>query len=137
MLGLINIVPVPVHPQCEVCSQTSAHKHGCDLDADTCNHDIVSDIDQIGRLGRRDTTTCGLSKDTHDVAADEDPSVEMRLKLRVFRSVMQYQVFEREIHARRHEGRTQDQTYNLDLEARLRPGVVVHDDAASISYTLA
>lgn len=135
MLGLIRVVSVAIDSQSKVEGEKSAYGHCGYLEADAGNHDVITNIDERDGFGSGNTTTSGLQEDAEGVAADEDPSVEMRLELRIFRSVVEDQMLEGEVDAGGQEGWTQNQAHNLYLESCLRPWIVMHDDSAAVADT--
>ena len=119
----------------EVGSDETAESHGGDLDADTSDHDRVSDLDQLDLFASGDTTSSGLNEDTRCIGGDEDPGVETRLQSRILRAEVDDQMLNRKVDSGGEKRGRQNETDNLNLEACLTPGVVVHDQSSNVTDT--
>lgn len=94
-----SVSSIPQHFQSKVGRQNTANGHRRDLDADTCDHDVCADIHKICRFGRSNTSTGSLRQNAHDIGRDENPCVKVRLKFRVFRSIVDDEMFHRKVDA--------------------------------------
>lgn len=119
----------------EVGSDETANSHGSDLDADTSNHDRVSGLDQLDLLASGDTTSSSLNENTGCIGGDEDPGVEAGLQSGILRAKVDDQMLNREVDSSGEEGGRQNKTDDLNLEACLAPGVIVHDQSSDVTDT--
>lgn len=122
------------HSEVEVKCEHPTCDHGGNLKCDTSDDHIIAGLNQRGIspiLRRsRHAPSDGLDEDASDVAPDEQPGVQSGFETRILGSMKDDQVSQDDVHARGQKGRGENETADLSFEARLRPRIVVHDQAS-------
>lgn len=116
--------------------QDTAYAHGSDLERNTGYDKAVATVNELfvgGPACSSHASTHSLKHNRSEIAANEDPRIETRLDDGMLWSTVEDKVFEGKVDGGSNETRAEDQATDLQLEARLAPGVVIHDDATRIS----
>ena len=118
--------------------QKAKDEQSQDLPYDTRDHHVVPRTQERGVViaSGGDAASGTLQYERKEVGNDEEPGVEPRAQDTELGSKFNHDVFQHEIDTRRDEGRGQDQTAYLDLEALDRVRIMIHDDAANVADRL-
>ena len=122
--------------------ETGAERHVGKLEADTGDEQGRADILEldVGLLASRGNASNGrtdrLDEDGGEVGADKDPRVPLRFDHGTLWTKVDDEVLGRNGDCSGHKRRTEDEEEQLNDKGRVRPRVIVHDDATDVTEEL-
>lgn len=130
-----ELVTAAVGADCVLDEEVAKEGEDDNLEDDTGNHEVRTDVLQAGSIVGRgcNTTTRSLEDEREDVTSDEDVCVPGWAEAGPRLAEGEGDVLESEVDTGGDEGRRDDETADLDLEAKFIEGVLPQQDASDVA----